>query len=342
MKRQITLREVAEAASVHPSTASRALNAQTRAMVNRDTVARVLAVASELGYQPNALARSLKVNETMTIGMLVPDLTNPLFPPIVRGIEDRLAEAGYTLLLANTDNDADKEHHILEVMVRRRIDGLVMATANRETGLPAFLRDATYPVVLVNRTLDDATLPSVAGDDHVGMGLAVRHLADLGHERIALICGPDSVSTGLNRRQAFVTWMKTLGLEPDLVETSTWFSSQHGADAFTRLLASGREFTAVITASDLLALGCYDAAAARGLHVPDDVSVVGYDDMPYTDRLDPPLTTVHIPLYEVGVRAAELVLDALARPDTPAVGIRLTPQLVVRRSTGAPRLVRTA
>lgn len=334
----MTLRDVATVARVHPSTVSRALNERTRGMVNSATVTRVLAAARELGYQPNALARGLKVNRTMTVGMLVPDVTNPLFPPIVRGIEDRCTQAGYTVLIANTDNDDAKERSILEVMARRRVDGLIIATAHREYPLLAEVLQEDYPVVLVNRIADEPSLPSVAGDDHAGIGLAVRHLAELGHRRIAHLAGPADLSTGLIREQSFRSWMGSLGLAvpPELVASAAWFTHRAGADAFAALLDSGARFTAVVGGNDLLALGVYDVAAARGIRIPDDLSVVGYNDIPFTDRFAPPLTSVRIPHYQIGVRAADLVLDAIRGEAWDDVAIRLLPELRVRGSTAPP------
>ncbi|MFA9444259.1 LacI family DNA-binding transcriptional regulator [Egicoccus sp. AB-alg6-2] len=338
MNRTITLRDVATRADVHPSTASRALNERTRTLVNAVTVARVLKAASDLGYQPNALAQGLKVNRTMTIGMLVPDLTNPLFPPIVRGIEDRLTEAGCTLLLANTDNAEEKERAILEVMARRRVDGLIVATAQREHPMLTRMLRSDYPVVLVNRTADEPPLPSVSGDDHVGIGLAVRHLASLGHRRIAHLAGPRSVSTGLNRHQSFLTWMDgcDLPVDPDLIVFCSWFTQQAGVMGFRALLDRNAAFTAVVAANDLVALGCYDVAADRGIRIPDDVSIVGYNDIPFTDRFAPPLTSVRIPHYDIGVKAAELILAEIEDPGTGGMSLRLPPELRVRGSTAPP------
>lgn len=338
MKRQITIRDVAEVAGVHPSTVSRALSPRPDGLVSSATVARIVAVANDLGYQPNALAQGLRGNRTMTIGMLIPDLTNPLFPPIVRGIEDHLGEHGFTLLIANTDNDQDKERAILGVMARRRVDGLIIATARREYPLLTSVLSSDYPVVLVNRTADEPALPSVAGDDHTGIGAAVRHLASLGHTRIAHLAGTREVTTGLNRYQSFVSWMGTLGLEvdPGLIAWCTWFTQQDGADSFAALLDTGREFTAVVTASDLLAMGIYDVAAERGLSIPGDISVTGFNDFPFASRLAPPLTTVRLPQYQIGVKAAELMLEAVDDPDADPIALRLPAELIVRSSTATP------
>lgn len=333
----ITLRDVAKRADVHPSTASRALNAQTRSMVSPTTVKRVLSAASQLGYQPNSLARGLKLNRTFTVGVVVPDLTNPLFPPIVRGLEDGLGEARYTVVLGNTDNDTYRESSVLAAMGHRRVDGLVLATARRDYPVVQELHDAGVPVVLINRTTDGQVVSAVIGDDHAGIGLAVQHLVSLGHRRIAHVAGTQYVSTGFGRYQAFVSWMQSEGLEldPDLIVVADWFQEDLGAQAFRKLFDRGRDFTAVVAGNDLIALGCYDVAAERGLSIPGDFSVVGYNDIPFSDKFAPPLTTVRIPLYQIGLRASKLLLDMMVGGDTTTASLRLAPSLIVRGSTAA-------
>ncbi len=337
--RAVTLRDVAQRAGVHASTASRALNRATRTLVSDDTVDRVVKAARDLGYQPNSLARGLKTNKTYTVGMLLPDLTNPLFPPIARGIEDTLGRSDYTLILANTDNDPAREQQMLQTMLTRRVDGLILATAERnDPGIEEVIA-SNVPLVLVNRTMDDASVPSVVGDDHAGIGLAVRHLVSLGHRRIAHVSGPHSVSTGLARYRSFKVWMQNAGLEvdPDLIVEAAWFSEEPGAAAFRILLDRGPGFTAVVAANDLIAIGCYDVLKERGLTVGKDVSVVGYNDIPFADKLDPALTTIRIPHYLIGVKSAEAVLEAIELgPREGAVSVRLSPSLVVRESTGPP------
>lgn len=339
MIRPATLRDVAEHASVHPSTASRALNSATRSLVNDETVERVLAAAAELGYRPNSLARGLKTNRSLTVGMLLPDLTNPLFPPIVRGIEDTLEAADYTLILANTDNHPARETQTVAKMLDRRVDGLILATAHRETPLVEDVIAAGVPVVLVNRSIDNLQVPTVTGDDHAGIGLIVRHLAELGHRRVAHVAGPQDVSTGLGRYHSFLAWMQLTGLkaDPDLIVFADWYQEDAGVKAFQALFDQRRDFSAVVAANDLLAIGCYDVLNDANLKIGLDVSVTGYNDMAFADKLHPPLTTIRIPHYQIGVQAAELMLDVLENgEDAHPISIKLAPSLVVRRSTGPP------
>ena len=338
-RRRVSLADVAAAAGVHLSTASRALNPATRARVRPATVERVLAAAQTVGYRPNSIARGLRTNKTYTIGMLIPDLTNPLFPPIVKGIEDRLSQDGYTLLLANTDGDLDREASILGSMASRRVDGLLLATARREYPVVHELLAEGMKVVLVNRTMEDAPVPSVTGDEYEGIGLAVKHLVGLGHRRIAYVGGDPDASTGLIRYQAFTSWLHGAGLEldSDLIAVADRFREEPGASAFAALLDRGSEFTAVVAGNDLLALGCYDVLRERSLEIPRSISVVGYNDILFADKFAPPLTTVRIPHYQIGVRAAQLLLESIESSETTAMALRLAPSLVVRESTAPPR-----
>jgi LacI family transcriptional regulator len=334
-----TLKDVARLAGVHPGTVSRALNVETRSLVNVETAERVLAAAEQLGYRPNPIARGLKTSRSYTVGVLVPDLTNPLFPPIVRGIQDRLEEAAYTLLIANTDNDADRERADVEAMRARQVDGLITATARRDHGLPAGLEDLDLPVVLVNRRLEDGARPSVVGDDRKGVRLAVEHLVSLGHRRIAHLAGPQELSTGHLRMSGFMDAMRDAGIEPDpeLVLIGDAFVEREGERLCNQLLDREVEVTAIVAGNDLMALGCYDAFVARGVVCPDRISVVGFNDMPFAAWFYPPLTTVRLPHYEIGVRAADLLLERLRDPDADPAQVMLEPELVVRASTGRPQ-----
>src|SRR5919112_2382683 len=335
----VTLRDVARVAGVHPATVSRALNEETRALVNEETARRVLKAAEKLRYQPNPIARGLKTNQSYTIGVLIPDLTNPLFPPILRGIEDRLETAGYTPLIANTDNDPERELLDSQTMRARQVDGIIAATARRDHRLHDALLEAGIELVLVNRRQEELPVSSATADDRLGMRLAVEHLLSLGHQRIAHLAGPLDYSTGLDRHESFHETMRAAGLEPDpeLVLVAEAFTEAEGARLCGQLVAAGRDFTAVAAANDLLALGCYDVFADRGVRCPEQVSVVGFNDMPFAARFQPPLTTIHIPHYEIGKAAAQLMLERLQDAEAPPHEVRLQPSLVVRMSTGPAR-----
>ena len=333
-----TLRDVAQLAGVHPATASRALNPQTRPLVNADTARKVLRAAESIGYQPNPIARSLKTARTSTVGLVIPDLTNPLFPPIVRGIEDVLTEAGYSAWIVNTDNDPAREERQVESLRSRQVEGLIIATARRVHPLLVRLHQQGVRMVLVNRRVDDLDLPSVTADDDAGVRMAVSHLATLGHTRIAHLAGPMTTSTGVARARAFRYAVRDHGLadDPALIVEAAYWSETEGAAALRTLLGRGTAFTAVVAGNDLIALGCYDVFAERGIRCPRDISVIGFNEMPFLDKMNPPLTTVSIPHYEIGGEAARLLLDTIEDPERHARSVLLPPSLVVRGSTGAP------
>lgn len=338
------IHDVARAVGVHPSTVSRVLNARTRHLVSPAVAARVAAAARRLGYTPDPVAAGLRTRRSRAIGVLIPDLANPVFPPIVRGIESVLTEAGYTAIIANTDNEPERARSALERFAARRVDGLVLATVARREPLLARLRALGLPTVLVNRTVESGGIPAVVNDDAAGIALAVEHLLGLGHAAIGHVAGPQRLSTGAARRAGFTAAIRAGGRAPRgaPVAAARSYEVGAGAQAARALLDAHPEITAIVAANDLLALGCYDELARRGLACPRDVSVVGFNDMPFADRFAPPLTTVHIPHRLIGAEAARLLLEAIAGPGTPAREVRLAPRLVVRGSTAPPPRPRKA
>jgi LacI family transcriptional regulator len=331
----VTLKDVAQRAGVHPATASRALNPETRLLVSEETARRVAAAAASLGYRPNFVARSLRTRRSNTIGVLIPDLTNPLFPPIVRGLEDRLAADGYVALIGNTDSDDEREQMVFELMRARHVDGYVMATAHQHSPVLAEAAQAGLPVVLVNRLAEEYSFPSVSVDNERGVRMEIAHLAGLGHRKIAYIAGPQETSTGLGRYRGFLDAMRGDGLQvdPQLVAQATAFSVQEGYRCARQVLAAPARCTAIAAGNDLLAIGCYWALDEAGLRCPEDVSVVGFNDMPFVDRLRPALSTVRFPHYQVGTEAAQLLLERIAGGDGPVKILYLAPELIVRGST---------
>jgi LacI family transcriptional regulator len=331
--------DVAQAAGVHAGTASRALNPATRHEVSRQTVRRVERAAERLGYVPNAMARGLRTSRSYIVALVVPDITNPLFPPIARGAEQVLGQSGYTLVLTNTNNERDIESAQIEAMRARGVDGFIVATARLVDPMLDSLGTSRVPVVLVNRYTDSRSLPYVGGDDRHAITLCVEHLADLGHERIVHLAGPADTSTGRDRASAFRQAMRArrLPVATGGVRTCSAMTVVGGRTTMRRVLATNRSFTGVVAANDLIALGALDAMSEAGLDCPADVSITGLNDAAFMDRLTPALTTVRIPLHDMGASAATAVLDMIARPDSDASVQRLLPvELVVRNSTRPP------
>lgn len=334
--RRVTIEDVARRAGVHKATVSRALNPRTAGSVRPATITLVKQAAAELGYVPNPLARGLRTRSSMTVGVIVPDLTNPIFPPLVRGVESVLQPRGYTALLANTDGDTGKELAAFASLRGRHVDGFILATgtlAGQE-----FLAEAHeqgVPVVMANRTTAAASFPAVMADNAEGARLAVRHLLELGHRHLLVVEGPSRLSTARERAAAVAG--AVLGREDVTLERVEvdWFSQEAGRAAMAERLRRGGPLpTGVVAANDLVALGAVRALRDHGLRCPEDVSVVGFNDMPFADELDPPLTTVAVPHHGIGAEAARVLLEGIDAGQVRARTVVLPTELRVRASTG--------
>jgi LacI family transcriptional regulator len=335
-----TLGDVARAAQVHPGTASRALNEETRSKVAPDTVKRVVAAADRLGYKPNVVARGLRRQRSQTVGVLIPDLTNPLFPPIVRGIEESLAPRGFTAFIANTDSDESKERRAFEAFRARQVDGFIFAHARRDPGLIQDAADLGIPSVLVNRRTDKALFPWVMQDDDSGVAQIVEHLVALGHTRIAHIAGPQNNSAGFARVLAFRRYVVEHGLsEMECpVVNSDAFDTRSGGVGARQILHHFPRVTAIFCSNDMIAVGALGALREAGLHCPQDMSIIGFNDMPLAKDLAPSLTTVNVPTQQMGEIAATQLLDEIAGVDGDK-SVLLPVHLVVRESSTAPRVL---
>ena len=337
-KRKTNIKDVAARAEVHPSTVSRVMNPSTRSMVSKSVAERILQIAGDMGYERSPLASGLRTGRSFTIGVIIPDLTNPVFPPIVRGIERTLSAAGYIAILADSDNSQKGERAIFDSLKSRHIDGLILATAHLDDPVVRDCVDEQMPVVLVNRTIDSHEVTEIINNDELGIQLAVSHLLQLGHRKIAFLGGPLDTSTGRDRYQAFRTMAENGQFESEtgLCAICDAFTEAAGYTGMSGILDQNKPFTAVVAANDLLALGCFDALNERGLSCPEDVSVTGFNDMPFVDRVSPSLTSLHIPLDELGVRAADALLEEIRDGECRKKTIRLDPELVIRGSSTTP------
>lgn len=339
MNKRVTLKDVAKAAAVHVSTVSRALDPNSSTSLSEEVSNRIKAVAKELGYRPNRIAAGLRTNKSMTVGVMIPDITNTLFPPIVRGIESTLEPFGYATILVNTDNIPERELRLIEVLRERGVDGIITVAAHRNDPGIAELIELGIPVVSLNRRLDISTVPYVINDDNVGMNLLLKHFFDLGHRRIGHIAGPRELSTGQIRATAFTEGCKALGLTDcaDLIYYSDRFEEAEGERCTVELLRTHPEITALLCANDRLAIGAYSGIRSLGLRVPQDISVTGFNDSPILESIPPRLTTVRIQKFEIGQTGAKLLLNALQGGPKGPIGTVLPVELIIRDSTCAPR-----
>jgi LacI family transcriptional regulator len=350
--RHATIRDVADLAGVSTATVSRVLSGTPEA--RPATRQRVLDAARELDYRPSGIARSLKLRTTGTFGLIVTDILNPFFPELVRAIEDAAREHGYAVLLGNGDEDPDREAAYLELLARRRVDGLLVASGGLSERHGRWLRNAPIPVVLVNCELADGSRPAVLTDNRAAARLAAEHVLGLGHRHVGHITGRPTNAATAERIAGIRDAFAAAGAAPDALAVAEGDDHVAGGErAMSLLLGSPTPPTAVLCYNDLTAIGAIRAVRGRGLGVPADVSVVGFDDIDLAAYVDPPLTTVSQAIVDMGRASVLALLEALgaegadtedeagpAWPDndaaTPSPVVRLRAKLRVRSSTGPP------
>ncbi|UCF09956.1 MAG: LacI family DNA-binding transcriptional regulator [Candidatus Bipolaricaulota bacterium] len=327
-----TLKDVAKAVGVSPSTVSRAL--ADSPLVNRETKARILRAAMELGYERNEVARALVMGISGAVGLIVPDITNPFFSDVARGVSEIADRAGYGVILCNTDGRPDRELSYIRLLRRKRVDGLIVCSATLRASYVSDLAAAAFPYVLVSRLSLEPDAPYVITDDRAGARLAVEHLIDLGHRRIAFIGGPENVQSSRDRMASYLEVLAEHGL-PDV---SAWrchtdFTQGAGREAGRRMLSLDEVPSAIFAANDVIALGVLEVAEGLGLPVPGSLSLIGYDDIRYAALPRIQLTTIAQPAVEMGQIAADGLLAAVKAGIAPTLQRVLAPRLVVRSST---------
>ena len=333
--RTVTIADVAQRSGVSTATVSRVLSGAAPARAA--TRERVLAAAKELEYRPSGIARALKRSETRTIGLLVTDIGNPFFPEIVRAVEDEAHRRGYGVLLCNAADDPERELAYLDVLLERRVDGLIVASARTTRRHADRLARVPMPVVLVNSDAPAGALPGISVAHRNGARLAAEHLLALGHRRLAHVTAPRTHAAAARPRLAGVTdALRAAGIDPATLLVVGGDEHVEGGMRATELLLARRPMpTAIVCYNDLTAVGALRAIRAAGLRVPDDVSVVGFDDVELSAWTDPPLTTVRQPTDALGRWAVEQLTSASPSSER-GERVVLEPTLVVRASTAAP------
>jgi LacI family transcriptional regulator len=331
----LTLKELGRLAGVHPSTVARVLNSDPQQRVSGEVRRRIVTLAQEHGYQPNHLARSLRTKRSYVMGTIIPDIANPFFAMVFRGIEDALDRQEYSVILANTDDDPEREARSVSMLRGRQVAGLIVATARRHDPSIAALVEAGFPHVLVNRHTEPMPANAIVPDDYQGAVAAVEHLIALGHQRIAHLAGLGDISTGHARRAGYLDALARHGLagDPALV-VECGYREAGGYTSMRQLLALPEPPTAVFAVNDLAAAGALRALHEAGLRVPEDCSVVGFNDLPTAIQVSPRLTTMHLPLHAMGVAAAERLLEQMASDGGTVTPVVMPVTLVVRESTG--------
>ncbi len=332
----VTIKDVAREAGVSVGTASQALRGS--AVVRETTRRRVLAVAARLRYQPSALARGLVTRRTHTVGLLISDIANPFFIRAVRAVEDVAQENGYNVILCNTDEAPAKETQYLRVLMEKRVDGIILATTAASRRAVREIQWRHIPLVLFDRELAGVATHVVKVDGILGGRLATEHLLALGHRRIAIIHGPLDRSTGVERLEGYRATLRAAGLRPDpLLTREGDFKQESGYRWAQALLDLTPPPTALFCTNNLMTVGALQALLERKVRIPDELSLVGYDDMEWWTLTHPPLTTVGQPVYDLGREAMRLLLTQIGREKgRRPQRIVLKPELILRESCGPP------
>jgi LacI family transcriptional regulator len=334
----VTLKDVGRAANVHVSTASRALDPTQSWRISPATVARVEAAAKRLGYMPDMIAKGLKRGTTTMIGVVVADLENPFFGPVIRGISEQLERRGFVTLVAETLEDPNRFERTLSHLLSRRVNA-VITTAARTSDRHLLTRFAQRipACILAVRNIEDSGLPYVTQDDRHGGELAAGHLLQHGHHVLAQLRGPAGIGTFINRAEGF---RRTVGAEAaidvSVSEQAEGLTLSEGRRLMKLTLDQNRPNppTAVFAHADVMAIGAIEELEARGMRCPGDVSVIGYDDAPLVSHIMPPLSTIELRGEAIGRRAGEMVLQMIDDPEAKPESVSLPARLIARASTG--------
>ena len=331
MAGRVTISDVAREAGVSLMTVSRVIN--DKGEISPATRSHVLDVIERLGYRPSRIAQGLATQRTGTLGLIVPDIANPFFSDIARGAEDRARAAGYHILVCNADESPKRELSVLQSLEEKRVDGLVLCSSR----LPddALLTALAYhpAVVLINRRLEGAQVGTVVLDDEAGARTATQHLLQSGHRAVGFLAGPLASYSSRQRSKGYQAALAAAGVpyDPDWVRACS-YDVQGGRDSARALLTDHPELTALFCYNDLVAIGALRASAGLGRRVPDDLAIVGFDDIPLAALVTPALTTCRIPRHDLGSQAMSLLLDRIEGCPDGCQEIVLHPELIVRAS----------
>ncbi len=330
----VTIRDVAKMARVSTGTVSNVLNRPD--IVAEDTRQRVLEAVESTGFIRNTQAYQLRGGRSHTVGVVVLDVSNPFFTEMFRGAESRLQIEGYVLMLGSTDDSIEREANFVRAMEEHRVEGVLITPAAADLVSLSGLKTRGVPTVLLDRKATADEFCSVTVDDVRGGELAARHLFDTGHTNVVFINGPTTIRQCRDRRQgvrkAARAVAKVVNVEVGELSVAA-LTVRHGEEVVDRIMSMSPRPTAVMCANDLLALGVLRGLAVRGVRVPDDLAVVGYDDLIFGSMLSPALTSVRQPAFELGVAAAQLLLDEVNNPEHRHREVRFEPELVVRASS---------
>lgn len=330
-KEKLTIKDIAKMAQVSPTTVSLILNGKGQRFSD-ETIETVRKIVKEHHYTPDFYAKNLTMKKSKTIGVIVPDLTDYFFAELLKGIEKKATQAGYSVLLFHSDHSKEKEKQGLQLMISRSVSGMILAT-------PYLLDDEIFtqikhnmPIILVDGTKKQRKEGNIYVDEYSGMKEAVYYLHEQGHERIAFLKEDKEYYQLEHRTKAYQDAMTELGLYDETLMMETSLSVEGGYEGMKKLLASSLQFTAVLCTNDHLAIGAYRAIFQAGLAIPHDISIVGFDDIDISAYLSPALTTVSQPIHQLGEQAAQCLINKIQQPEDAIANQKLKTKLVIRES----------
>lgn len=328
---KVTIKDIAKKADVSVTTVSRVLN--NKPDVGDDTRAKILKIIDELNYNPNSVARGLVMQKTHTIGLIIPDISNPFFPQVARAVEDKAQKLGYSVIFFNTDNNLEREKKAVELFQSKQVDGLIVSLSLGNESVLKTLKAADYPVVQIDRSVSDRLYPLVSIDNQSSAYQLVEYLIKKGHRKIAHISGDLNTTTAQTRLKGYKKALKDnkLVLNDDYIISGD-YSQQSGLKAMGKLLDLAERPTAVFAANDLSAAGAYKAIFAAGLKIPQDIAVAGHDDIDIASLLRPELTTMKQPKYDLGEKALTVLMEMIENNKFDLKDQILETNLIIRES----------
>ena len=326
-----SLRDIAKHAGVSVGTASNVLNRP--GLVAPETVKRVQQVIEELGYIPNGYVKQMSAGQSRTLGLVLPNVSNPFFAEVARGVEDAAALKNYAVFICNTGESHAREERFMGVLIEQLVKGVLITPTSLKPGHIKTLKDRGMSVTLIDATSKSTSECSVSVNDVRGGEIAIEHLVELGHKSIAWVCGPETIPQALERSKGVATAAKLHKVQVETIRT-TGMKFDCGIEAGEKFLTLKDRPTAIFCANDILALGVMRALLSAGVRIPDDISLIGYDDIDFAPSAAVPLTSIAQPAYQIGFTATQLLLSECEGIETHAhQDVRFQPELVVRSST---------
>lgn len=331
---KITIKHIAQEAGVSTATVSKVLNKKD-AHISAATVDRIMKIVKEYNYIPNGLASSMVTKKTKTLGLLIPDITNPFFPEIARGVEDKASEENYSVIFCNTDDDLVKEEKCLSMLIEKMVDAIIIVPSAERTKDFKCLKNISIPIVFVDRDLEiDYFTAKVLVDNYEGSYNAVTYLIEKGYKKIAFLTGPSSTKTSQQRLEGYkkaledgqITYDETYILEGT-------FKREWGKEGIQQLIKQQIDFDAVYCGDDIIAIGAMKALKDKGYRIPEDIGIMGYDNIYISELVEPSLSTVRQPNYHMGSEAVSIALDAIDNKNTRCEVTILKTELIIRKST---------